>query len=636
MSEKSKLLYSNGYYRMIIRGERNIPDVFMMFTKDGEGEKKLNIVVHPEVYIGVSKEAPEDASILPLYVPLDSVNRYKVPYAPKKKMLAIAELFGEEDKWDYNVSLNELRQRYLKDPMIHDADMDIEDYFMDLLDQKFDKDILIDKAFYDIEVNGANFQAKGNDWHKEPGAPIVMMGVFFDGVFYEFLFRDPEIEDREIDRLFDDEDFREEVRAGIIEKERESGLEELEFFFYEDEAEMIQGFYDFMNTLKPEMAAAWNLEYDICYSLNRYSYLQGKSFEELEDVEQDNSRQSFGYERSFFTQEAREMICDTELINAKIKELKDVARNQLTDENLSNEQRAALKETYEKIRNLTAAKLSNAYYYKDGNTNNISDRGDSFKSVSYTNYVDQMIMYAYIRKSNKKSSYALDNIADEELDDRKDPLPKGVSMKNFFSKAYILSLYYNVHDVMLQVKLEAKNKDMQLLWTSSQGSSTRLSKAGKKTVSIRNLARKMYREQGFMLSNNHNMQYLGERASAGKKTGGFVGDPNLINYTGVNLDFTDKRSSRIFANVIDEDLSSQYPSIIIALGIEDPTLVGKLQLKRKVPSEKEDGLFVLVDDGWKIIDSYISGDNISIGRDFLDLPSLSEMIDILDLELSDA
>ncbi len=629
------MLYSNGFYQMQFGQGNRTPDFFTAFvneeTEDGF-KKKMIMLVKPSVFVYINKKAPgEDEVRLPLYIEADKVDKVSVPYSPKAKMRAIAYELGDEEP-DRKTTMAYLKDRYYLNPMVHDADMDIEDYFMDVIDRKYDRDVLITKAYFDIETNGVKY--KGFVEPDAPEAAIVMMGIFIDGTFYEYLFRDPDVEDPDMDKFFDDKKFREKIGKEIIAKQGQYGLEKIKFRLFDDEIDMIESFYAFVNEVKPEMLAAWNIKYDIQYSMNRYSLLCGSDIAELEDLTRDD-RVNFGYKRSFFTKEARYMISDTEALEKALTEL--VAHQKLVslDSTLSKSKREEAQKIYEQIHNLPVEKLIQAYYYEDVGHDDYADKGDAFKTISYTNYVDQMLIYAYVRKSTKKSSYSLDAVASDpdELDDHKEQLPPGVTMQNFFSKEWVLALKYNVHDVMLQVRLEDKNKDMDLMWASSQNSSTRLNKAGKKTVAIRNLARKIYRDQGYVLSNNHNTNYDGSRPKKVKLPGGFVGDPTLIGNVGKLLTFTNLKSSKIFDNTIDEDLTSQYPSIIIALGIEDPTLVGKLQLERKVPIADKPGVFKRIDDGWTIIDAYISGDNISIAHKFLNLPDLSQMMLLLESKL---
>lgn len=631
--EKKKLLYASGVYKHKTFGDLKLPDMFMLFTKDDKGKKDLILNANPTVKVFITKDIPEDnGRILPMYLPKDELYEVTVPYSPRDKMLSLAkELVSqgfESEPYDYlsKFTTNELKDRIFNGPFVHDADLDIEDYFMDFISTKYDNsEIPYTKSFFDIETNGVEHKTFVPP--ETPLAPVILIGFFISGDFYSFIFRDPLVEDPEMDLLFDDEAFKKKIEKEILEEQSQYGLKRIKFVLYESEKDMIEQFFGLVNTLKPEMLAAWNIAFDIKYLLNRYSVLC--NLPELEDIEQQAN--TFA-KRSFFTEEARSIICDTSLLDTKLRELREFLHKNTNDSTLSRDKRNKFKALMDRLAKMKVSDLAHMFYYADLKNNDYADKGDTVKVTAYTNYVDQMLIYANIRKSAKKSSYALDFTAEEELDDRKRPFPKGISINNVFSKAFIIGLKYNVHDVILQHRLEEKNKDLDLVWNMSQNSATRLEKVPKKTVAIRNLARRFFRSQGFILSNNHHTVYLGDKPKTKKVTGGFVGDPVLIAPVGTTIQFMTDLSSRLFENVIDEDLSAQYPSIIIALGIEDPTLLGKVELTKRV--KNDDGTFTDEDIARILTDAYISEDYVELGAKFFGLPNLSEMINLIDNEFS--
>jgi hypothetical protein len=74
--------------------------------------------------------------------------------------------------------------------------------------------------------------------------------------------------------------------------------------------------------------------------------------------------------------------------------------------------------------------LKEVRYWTDEISNDPSTKGDYMICAGYSNYVDQMLTFAALRATmGKRGSYALDSIAEEELEDRKDPVP--VPMREF-------------------------------------------------------------------------------------------------------------------------------------------------------------------------------------------------------------
>jgi DNA polymerase elongation subunit (family B) len=217
-----------------------------------------------------------------------------------------------------------------------------------------------------------------------------------------------------------------------------------------------------------------------------------------------------------------------------------------------------------------------------------------------------------------KESYTLDFTVEEELKDHKDPLPKGTTMKNFLYKDFKKFLLYNIHDVFLLKRLEEKNKDLALLWTLQTVTRTRVGKVMVKTTSLKNLQRVFYRSQGYTIGNNLNASYGGNGAERESFEGGFVADPNLLDSVGFEI-FEGKKSNKIFENVIDQDLSAMYPSIIVALNIEKPTQLGMLLDENNKPFTS-------------IPRSLAANEITCSGKRLLGLPDISEVLDFLKKE----
>ena len=170
--------------------------------------------------------------------------------------------------------------------------------------------------------------------------------------------------------------------------------------------------------------------------------------------------------------------------------------------------------------------------------------------------------------------------------------------------------------------LEKNNKDIDLLYALSILTETRMNKAMTKTTSLKNMAAKFFKEQGYVMSNNRNVDYGEDRSQDDtekkeKFRGAYVADPMLLDNAGINV--LGIPSNRIFEKVCDLDLSSLYPSIMLTFNVDTYTQHGKLVIDRG------DG----VDVSDAFTDSVHTRNHVAIGRDWFSLPSVEEMIQIV-------
>jgi hypothetical protein len=260
----------------------------------------------------------------------------------------------------------------------------------------------------------------------------------------------------------------------------------------------------------------------------------------------------------------------------------------------------------------------NVTYYVDSRNQDPADKGDYYNTSSYTQWVDQYLLYANLRKtSGKKESYTLDAVSKDELGKSKLVFGPGETIKNLPWKNFKKFFKYNVKDVFLLHLIERKVTDIDIQYSVAMMTRTRMHKALKKTICLRNLANVFYRQQGYVMSNNHNATYGGDRPESEKFRGAFVSDPNLNLRMGVELN--GRRSKFLHENVIDMDLSSLYPSIILAFNVDKSTQIGKILLY----NEKGEDI------SWEFMDNLVSRDWIGVGSRWMGLPDAHEMIKLI-------
>lgn len=255
-----------------------------------------------------------------------------------------------------------------------------------------------------------------------------------------------------------------------------------------------------------------------------------------------------------------------------------------------------------------------ASYYLDIKNYDPSERSESYKVCSYTVYIDLMCLYASLTKMNgKMESYSLDYIGEHEVGIHKDELD-GTNIRTAHFDNYKTFLTYNIQDTMMLMLIENKTKHLDAIYSLSIMTRTRIDKTLKKTISIRNYASLFYRKNGYVISNNRSELY----PKTGEKIrGAFVADPNLIDNVGFKITYNP--SSKIFELAIDFDLSSLYPSIIIAYNISPETCYYKITMKDLDGNDVTD---IFMDD-------LISNDYINFGNKWYGLPNISEMYRLL-------
>jgi DNA polymerase elongation subunit (family B) len=254
-----------------------------------------------------------------------------------------------------------------------------------------------------------------------------------------------------------------------------------------------------------------------------------------------------------------------------------------------------------------------------------AEKNSYFQSVDYTVWYDQLILYAILRKQmGKKDSYKLDDIAFEEVGARKVHFANpNTTMKTSCYDDFEEFTEYSIHDSILLFLIERKNKDFDMIWTIAAKTETRINKAMTKTTCLKNLARRFYLSQGYIMSNNHNTSYGGINEHSSKSfRGAFVADPNLNSHLGMKIN--GMLSMFIFKYVIDFDLTSLYPSIIMAFNIDASTQIGRVIFDGE-EERLENG-----EEGWNgadFADDIESRDFINIGKKYFNLPNVTEMLE---------
>ena len=173
-------------------------------------------------------------------------------------------------------------------------------------------------------------------------------------------------------------------------------------------------------------------------------------------------------------------------------------------------------------------------------------------------------------------------------------------------------LKYSIYDSFRIFRLEYKNRDIDLLHSMMLMTATRFKKVMAKTTSIRNFAAMLLAKDGFILSNNHN-RFAEEAETKEKFRGAWVAMPELMARVGEALG--GKPTNTIFSDLVDLDLSSLYPSIILAFNVDADTMVGRIEPVKDLGIGGDDVATVLS-----------SGDPVEAGARLLGLPTFEELL----------
>jgi hypothetical protein len=299
--------------------------------------------------------------------------------------------------------------------------------------------------------------------------------------------------------------------------------------------------------------------------------------------------------------------------------------------------------------------VKKCYYKKDKFHFEIKNKTDFFHLTSYTTFIDDMILYASIRKGAQEyRSYKLNDIAQLELKDTKYDYSSDGDIKTIAYTNYEMFLLYNIKDTLLQCGIERKVSDIDNLYVLSYKNLTSYDSAFKQTVVLRNVQYLYYWNQGLIPGNNINQiinrgnteEYEEvddddtdeneDDKSKAKKKKGFEGalnaDPTLNKKNGQML--LGKRTNNIFNTGIDMDMSAFYPSTIDAMNIIASALIfkaivpmaqfgkDKLSINSFVAENyTEDDLDCARD----VFDNFLTRNYLYSGHKWFNLPSVEEV-----------
>lgn len=300
----------------------------------------------------------------------------------------------------------------------------------------------------------------------------------------------------------------------------------------------------------------------------------------------------------------------------------------------------------------------------DRSTFQLEKQYDYFFCSSYTQYICQMRLYASIRKSQHKLKRVnLNSIADIELKDRKVDYEEEGNITMFAYTNWMKFIKYNIKDVLLQLGIERKCKDVFTYYNKSHANLTPYNKIFKETHLLRNVREQFFEKEGWVQGNNLNILNTRENEEARAFYSRGVTDDEDEDETSfkgaINADpiWNDKvgmrilgmRSNNMHVNTVDFDMGAFYPSIKIASNMDPITLLYKASfdndefisgekrnrsLNNKYIEKDKNGNMRKIDFTGEAVNTYVSKNPLTFGFNYLNLPSISMIVKMVDKELA--
>lgn len=279
-------------------------------------------------------------------------------------------------------------------------------------------------------------------------------------------------------------------------------------------------------------------------------------------------------------------------------------------------------------------KVKNCYYYADKKNFSAKTKKDWFTVSDYTVWVDQMLLYAQVRKGQSElGSVKLNIIGKSEIGEAKIDYSEEANIKTLPYVDYKKFVIYNLKDSLLQFGIERKTSDLDNLYIRSLKNYVPYKKVFSQTALLRNRAYVDYLGQGYIVGNNLNIDYerdwdAEEEEEEDKFAGALVGDP-VLNTAKNGMKIMGKKTPFVRKYVVDFDYSSLYPSIKITHNIGPHTLVGKIILKEKVYDrytnfEMKENKY---DAGKDFVENMLCNNPIMTGVRWFNLPNTMEVME---------
>lgn len=317
--------------------------------------------------------------------------------------------------------------------------------------------------------------------------------------------------------------------------------------------------------------------------------------------------------------------------------------------------------------------IKQCYYKQDEYHFSIKNKTDYFFCSSYTIFVDQMIIFAAIRKGGQEyRSYKLNVIGHDLLNDEKLNYSEEGDIKTIAYVNYKKFLMYNIKDTLLQYGIEKRTEDLDNYYILSLDNITPYENVFKQTVFLRNLKYLYFVEKMNLIPGNNvnailnrgskDLEQLEEEKEANEDKdiwdekdsdedaksatvsfeGALNADPTLNNKNGREL--FGKKTNNIFDLAIDLDAKAFYPNSNRSMNITPNALIFKAYVSSNqfLKGNKEvHGMFKDLyehrdcDVAKDLFDNFLTHNYLYSCYKWTNLPSVDEMYDIIKNEMGE-
>ena len=279
-------------------------------------------------------------------------------------------------------------------------------------------------------------------------------------------------------------------------------------------------------------------------------------------------------------------------------------------------------------------------YFEDDRAFDFDKKRSYFTISSYTHYIDQLINYASMRKSQGAVRRVnLGAVGKTEIGDSKLDYTDIGNFIRFSRTDYVKYVLYNAKDTLLQMGIDRKCRDTFTFYNSCYYSYCLYKDGLKQTVSLRSFFYYEFLEDNIILGNNVNFGSTEEKFKIIEDeddwgddddddtfVGAIVGDPELNSHNGLIL--FGKRSMYLFGDAIDFDFSAMYPRSIVTFNIFASTMIGKLHIEHGEKYMRYD-----IDPGKEFIEDIITDSTIYTANKWFNLPNFDTLNRIISNKL---
>lgn len=419
--------------------------IYIIYKDLYDNTSHFELIPNPTYTYYIAKEDAPPITYNKLYIDANDVRPVTCKYRDLKA--SIAKETGNAEWFYDNLKSGNYKEndRLFDLPNIFAADIQIEDYYRALFASLYKNDVYTpSKLFFDIEVNIENMPPD-EDFPESGKYPIDAITLMDDNhkKVYTLLLEDdtnPQIQEFKntpglIDRL----------KAFVIDhiggprKAVKLGLDNLDFkiIFFKDELELLKAFWGLIHAIKPNIATAWNLPFDL---------------------------------------------------------------TQIGDRILN------LGENPAQIMSHPDFPLKMYYYYIDRRAKRAEQRGDFVKIPGYTTFIDQLVTFASRRKGQRLvKNNKLDTIGEIIAGVKKvDYSAITHDLSKLARINYMLYVFYNICDVLVQAAIEHRAGDLDFIVAKSLTTNTRYSKVHRQTVYLPNRGRSDFANDNYVMGDNIN------------------------------------------------------------------------------------------------------------------------------------